>query len=99
MESHKLGFTENMTIWTKRQRGSLEHILSEYFPKELYQKQYLFSSGEQVDFVLKLPDGKLLPIDSKFNFDNYRRSVEAVSDEDKKYFRKKWNRIYTIKID
>ncbi len=78
--------------------ASLEHILSEYFPKELYQKQYLFSSGEQVDFVLKLPDGKLLPIDSKFNFDNYRRSVEAVSDEDKKYFRKKFLEDVKLKI-
>jgi len=78
--------------------ASLEHILSEYFPKELYQKQYLFSSGEQVDFVLKLPDGKLLPIDSKFNFDNYRRSVEATNEDDKKYFRKKFFEDVKLKI-
>lgn len=70
--------------------ASLEHILTEYFPKELYEKQHLFSTGEQVDFVLKLPDGKLLPIDSKFNFDNYRKSVEAENEDDKKYFRKKF---------
>jgi len=78
--------------------ASLEHILSEYFPKELYERQYLFSSGEQVDFVLKLPDGKLLPIDSKFNFDNYRRSVEATNDEDKKYYRKKFFEDVKLKI-
>ncbi|MDD5221443.1 MAG: DNA recombination protein RmuC, partial [Candidatus Pacebacteria bacterium] len=29
--------------------ATLEHILGQYFPKELYQRQYLFSSGEQVD--------------------------------------------------
>ena len=37
--------------------ASLEHILSQHFPQELYKMQYLFSSGEQVDAVLKLPNG------------------------------------------
>jgi len=46
--------------------ASLEHILSQHFPEELYKRQYLFSSGEQVDAVLSLPNGRILPIDSKF---------------------------------
>lgn len=56
--------------------ASLEHILKEYFPSDFYQSQYMFESGEQVDAILKLPNDKLLPIDSKFPFDNYKKMVE-----------------------
>lgn len=77
---------------------SLEHILSEYFPKELYQSQYLFSSGEQVDIALKLPNNKILPIDAKFSYDNYKKMVEAENDEEKKLFRKKFIEDTKVKI-
>ena len=70
--------------------ASLEHVLSQHFPKELYQTQYLFSSGEQVDAVLKLPDGKLLPIDAKFSSVNFEKMKEAESDKETAIFRKKF---------
>jgi len=70
--------------------ASLEHILSQYFPKDLYQRQYAFTSGEKVDAVLKLPDGKILPIDAKFNFDNFRKMVETSAPEEKEIYRKKF---------
>jgi len=70
--------------------ASLEHILSQHFPKELYQTQHLFSSGEQVDAVLKLPDGKLLPIDAKFSSVNFEKMKEAESDKEIALFRKKF---------
>lgn len=71
--------------------ASLEHqILSEYFPKEFYQIQHLFSSGEQVDAVLKLPNGKLLAIDAKFPLANFGKISEASADDEKKVFRKKF---------
>jgi len=71
--------------------ASLEHqILSEYFPKEFYETQHLFSSGEQVDAVVKLPNGKLLPIDAKFNYENFLKMMEADSLEKKEEFRKKF---------
>ena len=68
--------------------ASLEHILSQHFPKELYKIQYLFSSGEQVDAVLKLPNNKVLPIDSKFPSENFDKMVNAVSDTEKSFFKK-----------
>lgn len=77
---------------------SLEHILNEYFPKELYTTQHLFSSGEQVDVALKLPNGRILPIDAKFSYDNYRKMVESESEEDKKLFRKKFIEDTKLKI-
>jgi len=68
--------------------ASLEHILSQYFPPELYKRQYLFSSGEQVDAVLKLPNGKILPIDAKFPFENFEKMTNAASETEKVFFRK-----------
>ncbi len=70
--------------------ASLEHILGEYFPSELYEIQYLFSSGEQVDAALKLPNGKLLPVDAKFPFDNFRKMIGAKAGQDKDIFYKKF---------
>ncbi len=69
---------------------SLEHILKEYFPADFYTSQHMFESGEQVDAVLKLPNDKLLPIDSKFPFDNYRKMVATDDQEKKKKLRKKF---------
>jgi len=69
--------------------ASLEHILSQHFPQELLKRQYLFSSGEQVDAVLKLPDGKILPIDAKFPVENFSRMIEAPQEE-KGLFEKKF---------
>ncbi len=69
--------------------ASLEHILSQHFPAELYKKQYLFSSGEQVDAALKLPDGKILPIDAKFPSENFIKMVEGTGNE-KNAFQKRF---------
>ncbi|MDO8436148.1 MAG: DNA recombination protein RmuC [bacterium] len=65
--------------------ASLEHILSQHFPQELYKIQHLFSSGEQVDAVLKLPNGRVLPIDSKFPSENFGRMVESQGEEREAY--------------
>lgn len=79
--------------------ASLGHILSQHFPRELYKTQYLFRSGEQVDAVLNLPDGKLLPIDAKFSSVNFEKMIEARKEEEKSYFRKKFIEDVKINID
>ncbi len=68
--------------------ANLKHLLQEYFPEELYSTQYRFSSGETVDAVLKLPNKKILPIDAKFPFDNFRKMIET--EEEKDIYRKKF---------
>ena len=68
--------------------ASLEHILAQHFPQELYKMQYLFSSGEQVDAVLKLPNGKLLSIDSKFPSENFEKMVNTASETEKNFYKK-----------
>jgi len=79
--------------------ASLKHILSEYFPREIYEDQYLFSSGEQVDAVLKLPDGRLLPIDAKFSSVNFEKMIEAKNPEERSLFRKKFIQDVKFNID
>lgn len=56
---------------------SLESVLGQYFPKELFSMQYYFKSGEAVDAILKLPNERLLPIDSKFNWENFEKMINA----------------------
>ncbi|MBI4359081.1 MAG: DNA recombination protein RmuC [Candidatus Nealsonbacteria bacterium] len=67
--------------------ASLQHILGQHFPAELCRTQYLFSSGERVDAVLKLPNGKVLPIDSKFPLENFEKMVQAATNEEKESWR------------
>ncbi len=69
--------------------ANLGHILAEYFPKELYLTNHQFSSGSQVEFVLKLPNKKLLPIDAKFFSENFAKMKEAKTEEERNASQKK----------
>ncbi len=68
--------------------ASLEYILSQHYPAELYETQYLFSSGHQVDVAIKLPNKKILPIDAKFSSENFERMIHAQEDEKEAYSQK-----------
>lgn len=59
---------------------TLERLLEDALPKERYQRQYRFSSGEAADVVIFLRD-KMLPIDSKFPLDAFRRMGEPSSSQ------------------
>jgi DNA recombination protein RmuC len=59
---------------------TLERLLEDALPKERYQRQYRFSSGEAADVVIFLRD-KMLPIDSKFPLDAFRRMSEQTSSQ------------------
>lgn len=78
--------------------GSLELILSNFLPTGVYQMQYSYKNGEMVDAVIFIKD-KILPIDSKFSIDNYRRSIDAQNDEDKKYFGEEFKKDIKKRID
>ncbi|MBI3273773.1 MAG: DNA recombination protein RmuC [Candidatus Colwellbacteria bacterium] len=67
---------------------SLEASLAQYFPKDRYLIQHYFSSGEAVDAALRLPNDILLPIDSKFNWDNFQKMVNADNDIHRDGYRK-----------
>ncbi|MEK9158254.1 MAG: DNA recombination protein RmuC [Patescibacteria group bacterium] len=78
---------------------SLEASLNQYFSKDNYEIQHYFKSGEAVDAVLKLPNDLLLPIDSKFNWDNFQKMVNAPNDMEKEVFRKSFYSDVKKKID
>ena len=67
---------------------ALEHILREYLPKDMFSLQHYFKNGEVVDAVLKLPNGKLLPIDAKFPYDNFERMVELENEGEREAAKK-----------
>jgi DNA recombination protein RmuC len=56
----------------------LEEVLAQLFPQDLYSTQYAFASGERVDAVLRVGRG-LIPIDSKFPLDSFKRLTEAAA--------------------
>ena len=78
---------------------SLEAALSQYFAKDLYEIQYYFKSGEAVDAILKLPNGIILPIDAKFNWENFEKMVNADNEINKEVFRKAFFSDVKKKVD
>ena len=76
----------------------LGELLSQILPPEFFTLQYSFSSGERVDAVVKLGE-HLVPIDSKFPLDNFRRLIESKTDEDRKASQKMFNRDVKKHID
>ena len=63
---------------------ALDRILADTLPPATYEVQHRFSTGEIVDAVVRLRD-KMLPIDSKFPLDDYRRLID-VGEEARKGF-------------
>lgn len=57
----------------------LKELLKQFLPSQTYKLQYPFKSGEKVDAVV-LTSGGLIPIDSKFPMENFRKM-----SEDKQY--------------
>src|SRR5947209_5992657 len=76
----------------------LENLLSQVFASEQYDVQYRFSSGEIVDAVLHLPGGKVA-VDSKFSLENFRRTMDAQNDIDKKAARREFLKDVRKRID
>ena len=56
-------------------------------PAEHYSLQYRFKSGETVDAVVKL-GGHLVPIDSKFPLENFRKFLASTEKAEKKAARR-----------
>jgi DNA recombination protein RmuC len=67
----------------------LGDLLSQILPPNHFTLQYSFRGGEVVDAVIHLGQG-LVPIDSKFPLENFRRMIESQGDEEKKANRRKF---------
>lgn len=70
------------TLAGKFGEWSLDAIIKDIFNSSQFETNYevIPGSGKRVEFVIKLPEGLLLPIDAKFPsalFDNYIESAES----------------------
>ncbi len=83
-------------IWGE---ASLEASLNQYFSKDTYELQHYFPSGEAVDAILRLPNELILPIDSKFNWENFEKMVNAENDMHKELYRKNFYSDVKKKVD
>jgi len=60
----------------------LGDLLSQILPPGHFTLQYAFRSGERVDAAIKL-GGSLVPVDSKFPLENFKRMLDGATDEEK----------------
>ncbi len=67
----------------------LANLLAQVLPKEYFQLQYRFKSGDSVDAIIRLGEN-LVCVDAKFPLENFKRMVEVNSDDEKKIFQKKF---------
>lgn len=67
----------------------LEDLLAQILPPQHFSTQHAFRSGDKVDAVIKL-GASLVPVDAKFPLENFRRILEAASDEDKNRTKKQF---------
>jgi len=67
----------------------LGDLLAQILPPAHYKTQYKFKSGEKVDAIIKI--GKnLVPIDSKFPLENFKKYIAEENNKEKEDLRKKF---------
>lgn len=59
----------------------LGDLLAQILPPAHYTLQYGFKSGEKVDAAVHLRDDRIVPVDSKFPLENFKRMLEATNDD------------------
>ncbi len=69
----------------------LKELIGQFLPKESFNLQYRFRSGEIVDAAIKTESG-IIPIDSKFPLENFQNMVKAETEAQKKIFEKDFAR-------
>src|SRR3989338_6064002 len=67
-------------------------------PKQTFHLQYTFNSVDNVDAAIKTAAG-IIPVDSKFPMENFRKMVSAQSESEKKTFGKDFERDVKTHID
>jgi len=75
----------------------LKDLITQMFPKNSFNLQYEFKSGEKVDAAIKTEAG-ILPIDSKFPMENFQKMAKAEGKE-KELFQKEFIRDVKKHID
>lgn len=67
----------------------LKDLLSQMLPKQSFHLQYSFKSGATVDAAIKTANG-IIPVDSKFPLENFRKIIGAKDDSERKIYNKEF---------
>ncbi|MBI3189745.1 MAG: DNA recombination protein RmuC, partial [Ignavibacteriales bacterium] len=65
----------------------LEDLLKQVLPSEHFEMQYKFKNGQTVDAIIKTSEG-IVPVDSKFPLENFKKFYQASTESEKKQFQK-----------
>ena len=65
----------------------LADLLTQTLPADFFTLQYGFPDGERVDAAIRLRD-RIVPVDSKFPLENFRKMGQAVTDPERAEWRK-----------
>jgi len=76
----------------------LERLLAEILPPESYRLQHAFRSGDKVDAAVEVA-GKLVPVDSKFPLENFRRMLEEPDEERRRQPRRAFLKDVRSRVD
>jgi DNA recombination protein RmuC len=84
----------NSMIKSPKLRGNIGeklmgNLLDDMLPKKSYQTQYQFSSGSTVDAIIKVQK-EIIPIDSKFPIENFKKFQEAETKDEKIEYKRKF---------
>jgi DNA recombination protein RmuC len=76
----------------------LKELLAQYLPKQSFHLQYTFKSGDKVDAAIKTSAG-IIPVDSKFPMENFRKINSAKEDNEKKLYEREFEKDVRKHID
>ena len=76
----------------------LEQLVKQVLSEHQYSMQHRFDDGTVVDLVIHSPQG-LIPVDSKFPLESFRRLLQAETDDDRGRLRKAFVKDVKVRID
>lgn len=69
---------------------SLEMILSQTLPRESYERQYKFRTGDLADALIRLVPPSTVAVDAKFPMPGFNRIAESKTDEERQAARRQF---------
>jgi DNA recombination protein RmuC len=76
----------------------LESLLAQMLPREHYDLQHAFATGDRVDAVVRI-GGRLVPVDAKFPLENFRRLMDESDDDRRRQLRRAFARDVKARVD